>query len=1062
MSSIEIVQYEPSYAEGLAKMWNMSSGEWGGGASIRSMEQVLEEEEKSDALHVLLAICENEVAGYCSIGEFQEESGVLYVQWLNVRPDFHGQKVGKKLMQQAVEQAIAMGWPRIDLYTWGGNLKAVPLYKKCGFFWEDREHAVHFINFMPQVASSPALAPYFREYDWYGDLAREIEMKPDGVKDNGFETYTYLWEKNGKKLRVDFERKGHGICLIETEDYLLSAKAEQAAPLFGNFYNVEYRIVNKSGAPLHLDFKGESDEHIEFQWENALQVDGERAISARFYVNAIGEEQSDWRTYPGVRTRVTINGLDVFLKIGLATKFPANLTLNVPVAAHRLDCSYTMYLDIHNHLPQPATVSLQLPSLSWLEWGQREINIPLPAKEKVSLAVPYTLLDYGFYHEQLEVRLLAEDGRNISFTHHVHAGFGGPGAKFSGETAKGLVVRNGGCELHYNKVKNGIILIGVNGKSERMFLPAPLLGKPYSSEFARKQPLAVETIEEATGIGLRVSYRAEAVPELVFYTTILLYADGIAKLWHEWRNDSASPLTREVWVSQPIQASLYGLIASYRGRLLSNEGSSGSQSDAWDGSLFSEPWLFVRGGKTPVGMCWGPDYTIGFSDWHMELEGRISDVGVGEKQTLKPVYLSMGAFADWTSFREFAMAEPQTGRTPITVSPVELTVHDDNPFVSDESQEVKAALRDVKQMVWEGVVTASYRGTGDAPQAVSLKPEDGTAEASFSLPAPTASVEIADVHAKLNQEDKIYSSVLFRVSGNEVQFEEYEASANRILRASNGVLAISASPDYFPGLHSISVKGREWLASGFPHHNPKSWWNPWIGGFNSRIGGISAASLLKEKHAASSASIADDKGNIWSGIAVRQHILEHDKLKGITIDTFYLMLPGAPVLAIMTDIRQSTGSFLFETLSSEMCLHFGEAAEEATSGLGSGWIRTFDLNGRPVTYPIGKGEVVVRESRDYVFGSDGHNGLMYVVTQESENTPSIYGNPELCSLSFASPVRLPHGKGYRSAPIFLVFSDKLLPEGGLEALRKTLFPFNAKHQQWSESLVEMELKNENH
>lgn len=1061
MSSIEIVQYEPSYAEGLAKMWNMSSGEWGGGASIRSAEQVREDEEKSDALLVLLAICKNEVAGYCSIGEFQEESGVLYVQWLNVRPDFHGQKVGKKLMQQAVEQAFAMGRPRIDLYTWGGNMKAVPLYKKCGFFWENREHAVHFINFMPQVASSPALAPYFREFDWYGDLAREIEMKPDGVKDNGFETYTYLWEKDGKKLRVDFERKGHGICLIETEDYVLSAKAEQAEPLFGNFYNVEYRIVNKSGAPLHMDFKGESDEHIAFQWESSQQVEQESIIAARFYVNEIGEEQSDWRTYPGVRTKVTINGRDVLLKIGLATKFPANLALNVPVAGHRPGCGYTMYLDVHNHLPQPATISLQLPALSWLEWGQREIHVPLPAKEKASLAVPYTLLDYGFYHEQLEVRLVAEDGRAIAFTHHVHAGFGGPGAKYAGETAKGLVVRNGGCELHYHKDKNGIALVGVNGKGERLFLPAPLLGKPYSSEFVRKKPLAVETIEEAAGIGLRISYRAEAVPELVFYTTILLYADGTAKLWHEWRNDSASPLTREVWVSQPIQASLYGMIAPYRGQLLSNNNSIGSQIDAWDDSLFHEPWLFVRGGKTPVGICWGTDYAVGFGDWHMELEGRIINVGAGEKKALKPIYLSMGAFADWTSFREFAMAEPQTGIPPITVSPVEWIVHDGNPFVSNETQEIKAVLRDTKQVVWEGEVAASCGEEGDASQTVSLKPEDGAAEAVFSLPVPNASVEAVKAHARLGQQDNIFSSVLFRISGDEVRFEEQGDAACPIFHASNGCLSISAAPDYFPGLHSIRVEGREWLASGFPNHSPKSWWNPWIGGFTSGIGGISAASLLKEKHAASSVSIADDKGNIWSGIAVRQHILEHDKLKGITMDTFYLMLPGAPVLAIMTDIRQCTGSFLLETLSSQMSLHFG-GAKETTSELGSGWIRTFDLDGRPVTYPIGKGELGVRETRDYVFGSDMHNGLMHIVTQEAANAPWIYGNPELCSLSFASSVSIPHGKGHRTAPIFLVFSDKLLPEGGLEALRKTLFPFNPKYQQWSESLVEMELKNENH
>ncbi|MFD0960511.1 hypothetical protein [Paenibacillus chungangensis] len=59
-----------------------------------------------------------------------------------------------------------MGWPRLDLFTWAGNTKAVPLYKKCGFFWEKKDDSVHLMNFIPTVLQTEALLPSLERLDW--------------------------------------------------------------------------------------------------------------------------------------------------------------------------------------------------------------------------------------------------------------------------------------------------------------------------------------------------------------------------------------------------------------------------------------------------------------------------------------------------------------------------------------------------------------------------------------------------------------------------------------------------------------------------------------------------------------------------------------------------------------------------------------------------------------------------------------------------------------------------------------------------------------------------------
>ena len=169
LENIKIIEYEKKYAAKVAEMWNKSSEGWQGEQLIETEQSILSSEESSAYLKLYLALYQNEIIGYCKLSEYEEDKDTWYIDLLNVRPDFHGKKIGKKLLLTALKYSQEQGIPRVDLHTWDGNLKAVPLYKKCGFFWINYDNSTHLVNLIPKVLQMDIFSDFFKKVDWYQD-----------------------------------------------------------------------------------------------------------------------------------------------------------------------------------------------------------------------------------------------------------------------------------------------------------------------------------------------------------------------------------------------------------------------------------------------------------------------------------------------------------------------------------------------------------------------------------------------------------------------------------------------------------------------------------------------------------------------------------------------------------------------------------------------------------------------------------------------------------------------------------------------------------------------------
>ncbi len=144
-------------AEGLAKLLNESEEGWPGGLTggiPYTAERVKEWIERSRCFAPLVAELNGEIVGICTVTEHFWEKDAAYIEFLNVHPKHRGKGIGKALLLASIEETTRIGRKRLDLHTWGGNLLAVPLYKKTGFFWVPKTN-VYMQNYIPAILSNP-------------------------------------------------------------------------------------------------------------------------------------------------------------------------------------------------------------------------------------------------------------------------------------------------------------------------------------------------------------------------------------------------------------------------------------------------------------------------------------------------------------------------------------------------------------------------------------------------------------------------------------------------------------------------------------------------------------------------------------------------------------------------------------------------------------------------------------------------------------------------------------------------------------------------------------------
>lgn len=1024
--TIRIVEYSHSYAAALADMWNRSQESWGGGSSRRTAESIVQDMDSTINLHVFLAVDGEEVVGFCSFSHYMLDEGALYVPLLNVRPDYHNKKVGKALILNAVAKTVELGWPRLDLFTWAGNTKAVPMYKKCGFFWEKKDDGVHLMNYIPTVLQTEALKPYLQDLDWYGDSTRSIEIKPDGETRSGkFDIFKYSWQKDGQELQVEFEKTGRGIWAIDTPDYEIRTEIAEHDLVFGRAYPVRYHIRSKTGQPVVCEISGQDAKNIRLSLNRTVTVTGSETVEGLFWVDPVQEEQSSWKTHPVVLSQWNINGRKAELRAGIAPLFPAKLALAGEELEHYTGVRETLFLNIENQLTEETEFRFVLPEADFIRFENPHISVRVPGSGKASVEVSYELLAFGVYSASITVEAVAPAIGTIAFDHAVSLVLRGHTGRFQGQDRKHAYTACGSNMLVMNKENNDLHIRRTH-MGGGIFWGYPRIGKPYSSEFCKKKAEGIRLERDGDAQLLEAVYLSDDHPGMAVKSVTRVWEGGFIEHYYTVENRSGTPSFADLRLLECFRFELKETVLPYDGLYLALDEAPAQHQDQWEPRRISENWMFSRNEKITYGLFWDEGQQLVKSDWMLSLEHSVGSLPAGGSVRTPSTWAAVGVFADWRDFRAYVRRKREE-EPPVLTSHLELVANGGNPFAHD-GYRVEVVDRKLAPLSGRLALEAA-----DGLELAALEVDAGENRHMVSLDRsqPGGGGRADRLRLVYEGQDTRFerSAAVFPLSQEPVVQERLDGEAGELLRMGNGLMTLDVSPAFGCAAHSLVSGGREWLHSSYPAPGPRSWWNPWLGGMGIDVQGMSPLSLHQEARSADFVRLTDSCGNDWSGIRLCLVVGQHERNRGLTVDQYYLMLPGAPVLAKVNRIANRTG------LGHPKLQIFDRNFFRPGAALDTGWTE----NTGGLRFRLGSNEEEWKVMGHFCLGSVEHEELLQAAFDPEGASGFAYFNNQILTQGTVHNVHLSDGEVKWTKPAFYILGQERLLPAELAALTRLRF-----------------------
>lgn len=1017
IQDIRIIEYDHAYAAAVAAMWNTSADAWGGQSQERTAESVKLEHESPSYLNVYLAVCGAQVIGYCSLDTNKDDPGSnsLFIPALNVDPDYHGQGIGKRLILQALAQTIELGYSRLDLFTWAGNLKAVPLYKKCGFFWEKIDYGPHLMNFIPTVLGTEALKEHFKWFDWYKDSIRTLEVTPDGSQEDDYHYLTYVWEKDGRRLCVEFDRTSRGIRLIETDDYIVKATPSRHRLVFGSEYTVAYEITNKTGQPLTVRIAGEVDKNIGNEIDVELEVADTRTVTSTCYVSRPLAKRPRFGTMPAAVARILINGQEATFRVGIEAIPAAETSLVLPTKHNAIPGRHPIHLNVTSRLDEPAEFTFNLPDLPQAKFHPPQAALCLEAGEKGSVQLELEMRESFAYYGRMDARArpTGEHEQTIEFSCDIALQGHGYHGRMGGATEDGWVIANGRYTVIYDRQNGSARLKGPDDGPYLSMSTRPLLGKPFA-ELSEEVTPSAEWYPEGDAMVLEVAYELTKPASLELIDKVKLYADGLMSQ-HFWLKNTGDKTVKCLSLRQGYYHD--GSVLPYgNGQLhYNNHG-----FEPFASQRVSENWVFFQQDKFTRGIAWHPRHELSLMGWTLFLDSDIGDLPPGACHTTAPAYLSIGfSLEQW---RAFALQKPM-GVMPRAYDSLELLVNGGNPF-TPRGEALQAMVKQHLNLPLVGHLRVEAAHGSFTPQQVELADDaERIFEAPFNLKPHRDRYRAWDraiLTADLRDSQLRREALILYTTDDDFTETTTEETAHTVYCVDNSVMQIKAAPSFGNTLFSLRYLDREWLSSSFPQAGPRAWWNPWTGGLRSNLPQFGDQAQLQEhKRVAHFSRQVDKLGNTWRGLCLELTVEDKEKYKGIVMRQNYLMLPGLPLLCYYVELEQNTGHYVHDLMLTTFAFfNLGQEQRET-------WFELVDVTGDTIRYK--GGFYHMREfSAPVLFGGSGLPTSLLAFSCPHASEASAQADNELTYGSTVQRLSGASGSTVRSAPLFLLFSDELM------------------------------------
>lgn len=937
-----IMKFQKEDANKLAELFNSfdKPGLWPGGFTggvPYTAERVLDSFPVNlRNICILISAVKGNFTGICSLHPHYEDSDAAYIGVFGVHPDHLGKGHGKALILKAIQIAKENKVQRVDLDTWAGNLRAVPLYKKCGMFWVP-DTSVRMQDYIPGILNFPLAREFFKEHDWYKVQKRELKLVPDEFKIGEMELFPYEFSKDGDQLKIYVDRYGRCFSGIErtlkNETISILAKLKEHKVIAGVEQEFVIDVKNDTKNEIQgslfltgfegLTFTSRPQQSFSISAEESLELLG------RFIVSPKTEVPDITRTQKTIKTSLIINGELIPLEIGMRIlplleykTYPENLTLhsgtkgliqvNVFSNSKETFAGKIFLVDELDRLSlKENTFPMKVPPKSHSGF---QVHIEVPDGEPTCV-IPLKLFAKGRIKgsdvetktELTHIRCV----RPAGLVHYVEEDRRGKSVVVENEDILARVqLRGGSLEITYKNATSGPIKILTYGGFG--------IGPPYG--FMRPISYDYEVIKEPESLRLTLS---GMFPDKPGITTerILTFYSGTPLVKDQIKVINANPE-----VSYKINARIFGRLSGFLYRLvapleeiLKHElvGFPVSHSDLPDDpKKYSESWACFE--NQVEGFCFGQLWTsdrlfkIRFDrDRPFLPEYELGIIGPGKSACTSEFYYFVSR-GTWHAVRD-------KWKSLITkkLSPKEPKMVKAKPLF--EAKLINAMFFDCRE-IQSKLELVNFRNkpvTGKLhltpPSKWKIQPseievKDVTMNTRFStnvtvVPPADADLGIYSGHMDFSADDFETSfpmdlCILSKSTKASVQVIEEREENMSIFKILNGLTFFKASADFAGCLYFFgNTPSMNQLDTSFPNIKTKVFLENYSGGIRLLYLGDGFGFEKSKTHLESFTGEPVQEG-LWKGVCFAFESKEQEEIKGLRGSISFLTLPHSNIVKI--------------------------------------------------------------------------------------------------------------------------------------------------------------------
>ena len=910
-------QWRPGDGRRLARLLNQAGRAWPGGAwDPRTPEEAERGFHEQQLLAGFVAEVGDDIVSYCNLQAKPDERSRAYIPFLTADPDFLGKGYGKAVLLRAVERVCELGIDRVDLHTWAGNLKAVPLYKKSGFMWspESGNWGVHMQNFTPGARRHPLAQAFFRKHDWCRTMKRDLSLTEDEHKRGKVRVYEYQWEEDGDRLRMVFDRQSWGLIEIETNDFLVACSLDDEQLIAGLPHRIRWQIVNHRAEPLDVMLMASADEGITLDHKQAIRVASRAQLSADFQVDPKIEEKEKEPRAPIIRTDFLVNDLPVSLAAGFQVKQAVHFSLDGDGQDLRPGRPERIILQGWNETNRPVQARVRVSGALGTAMKQSGVLMRLPARGSAQLPVSIAADQPGAMPLKVEARLKVGKLTVRPKPDDLYAHFLNPGDAIGHVEEHTVVLESAALRLHISRRGGWVNIVDkLRNRWRAAELHPPQIGPPFSWDEFFQRPCRAR-VEHHPG-------RAEAVltttsdyrPGIRLERRIILTNLPLIEVRDILINASETELTCRHRTRASLRAgggtlavpTADGIIRGLTeggGRPLAEHNLSEDDADWPEGWIAAED---VDGITT--GLIWGRAHRVG-SAYRYYVEQELAAAAPGQSTSADPVHIFVGE-GDYFTVRQWwqtlhgeRTSRPQ--RHPETRQPLQFGLRPRPLVLHGAEVAAKLAAESVGRLELDGELSVrAPAGRRVRPAKVPFQRVSGkrsrskpvTVTRRASLPDGGYFV---DCTARIDRAIYRERQPIIVMGDPAARVTVSRAGDHRdLLRIDNGVLALTIAPNFHGSAVALQRGREQLLRSSYPEARPLGWQNPWLGGLTPTLGSL-GRTLHKEKFTARKIERRGRQGLTWRGVRVscspKQDDGRHD-----TLSLDYLLAPGSHIFAVV-------------------------------------------------------------------------------------------------------------------------------------------------------------------